>query len=188
MSSGNFSWNSNSSVLELMCHLLFCVFVCVREAGGLGGACMCQLQEILFFLCIALTHLLEFQVFSSPFSVIKRCCQQNFVLFWCVYSVFSQWIHLVKPQKLLKCIVVPVEQPNIDLPSMAIGRKKHIPKTTQVSSDCRHWLLCKNSVEPMCSVPKMTTWRTNLELLWIFSGHLWYKELFTETRQIYFPS
>lgn len=95
---------------------------------------VCSLQQIFFFMyCL---DLLRFQCSSVPLT--------NFCNFFCnlkkkknshFHSVFSQSMNLVKPQRFLKWIAVPVEQPNTDLPSMAIGRKTYIPKTTQVSSD-----------------------------------------------------
>lgn len=100
-------------------------------------ACVSIVGDFVFFMyCLDLPA----QISSVPFTIFwnQEMLPAEFCYCSCVYSVFSQRMHLVKPQKLLKCIVVPVEQPNTDLPSMAIGQKKHIPKTTQVSSDCRH--------------------------------------------------
>lgn len=47
----------------------------------------------------------------------------------------------MKPQRLLPSSAAPVEQPSTGSPSMATGRRKSIPKTTQVSSNHGHALM-----------------------------------------------
>lgn len=93
----------------------------------------------------------------------------------CSRPVSIQSVWPVKPQRLLPWSVVPVEQPSTDSPSMATGRRKYIPKTTQVSSNCWHALMHTCTLCRSTCRSAYTNKHKSSFLNWYKNCMLWFK-------------
>lgn len=120
---------STSSLQQFLWH--FHLFqIVIIQLLIYAGVCLCQCSHTGWsVVCLVL---------NCVISVIRL---EHLLYPLCSRPVSIQSVWPVKPQRLLPWSVVPVEQPSTDSPSMATGRRKYIPKTTQVSSNCRHALM-----------------------------------------------